>query len=48
MFGRLNKINLLLNKEDYVTVLKVLEQNVDEKLVQAVKSAVKSEYSRGE
>ncbi|XP_012058655.1 PREDICTED: vacuolar protein sorting-associated protein 13C [Atta cephalotes] len=50
MFGRLNKINLLLSKEDYVTVLKVLEQNLgetfeDSKPVQAVPSAVKSEYS---
>ncbi|KAG5312576.1 VP13A protein, partial [Acromyrmex insinuator] len=30
MFGRLNKINLLLSKEDYITVLKVLEQNLGE------------------
>ena len=50
MSGRLNKINLLLSKEDYVTVLKVLEQNLgetfeDSKSVQAVPSVVKSEYS---
>lgn len=52
MSGRLNKINLLLSKEDYAMVLKVLEQNLgetfeDSKPVQAVPSAVKSEYSGG-
>lgn len=51
MSGRLNKINLLLSKEDYATILKVLEQNLsetfeDSKPVQAVPSAVKSEHSR--
>ncbi|CAL1678436.1 unnamed protein product [Lasius platythorax] len=50
MSGRLNKINLLLSKEDYTTILKVLEQNLgetfeDPKPVQAAPSAVKSEYS---
>lgn len=50
MSGRLNKINLLLSKEDYATILKVLEQNLgetfeDPKPVQLVPSAVKSEYS---
>ncbi|XP_011259018.1 vacuolar protein sorting-associated protein 13 isoform X2 [Camponotus floridanus] len=50
MSGRLNKINLLLSKEDYATILKVLEQNLgetfeDSKLVQPVPSTVKSEYS---
>jgi len=50
MSGRLNKINLLLSKEDYATILKVLEQNLgetfeDPKPVQPVLSAVKSEYS---
>ncbi|XP_024872138.1 vacuolar protein sorting-associated protein 13 isoform X1 [Temnothorax curvispinosus] len=48
MFGRLNKINLLLSKEDYATILKVLEQNLgetveDSKPVQALPSAIKSE-----
>lgn len=48
MSGRLNKINLLLSKEDYATILKVLEQNLgetfeDPKSVQAAPSAVKSE-----
>jgi len=50
MSGRLNKINLLLSKEDYATILKVLEQNLgetfeDPKLVQAAPSIVKSEHS---
>ncbi|XP_071565919.1 intermembrane lipid transfer protein Vps13 isoform X2 [Temnothorax nylanderi] len=50
MFGRLNKINLLLSKEDYATILKVLEQNLGEtfeesKPVQALPSTVKSECS---
>jgi len=50
MFGRLNKINILLSKEDYATILKVLEQNLsetfeDSKPVQPVPSAVKSERS---
>ncbi|XP_039312283.1 vacuolar protein sorting-associated protein 13 isoform X2 [Solenopsis invicta] len=50
MSGRLNKINLLLSKEDYATILKVLEQNLgetfeDSKPVQAVPSAMKSEIS---
>lgn len=50
MFGRLNKINLLLSKEDYITVLKVLEQNLgetveDSKSVQAMPPAMKSEYN---
>lgn len=30
MFGRLNKVNLLLSKEDYATILKVLDQNLGE------------------
>ncbi|XP_011874480.1 PREDICTED: vacuolar protein sorting-associated protein 13C isoform X2 [Vollenhovia emeryi] len=30
MSGRLNRINLLLSKEDYATILKVLEQNLGE------------------
>ncbi|XP_076625592.1 vacuolar protein sorting 13C isoform X3 [Colletes latitarsis] len=30
MSGRLNKINVLISKEDYVTALKVLEQNLGE------------------
>ncbi|XP_029176856.1 vacuolar protein sorting-associated protein 13 isoform X2 [Nylanderia fulva] len=50
MSGRLNKINLLLSKEDYTTILKVLEQNLgetfeDPKPVQAAPCAVTSEYS---
>ena len=50
MSGRLNKINLLLSKEDYATILKVLEQNLgetfeDPKPVQAAPSVVKSERS---
>ncbi|XP_072763012.1 intermembrane lipid transfer protein Vps13 isoform X2 [Anoplolepis gracilipes] len=50
MSGRLNKINLLLSKEDYAMILKVLEHNLgetfeDPKPVQAVPSTVKSEYS---
>ncbi|XP_076380466.1 vacuolar protein sorting 13C isoform X3 [Megalopta genalis] len=32
MSGRLNKINLLISKEDYVTALKVLEENLGEKV----------------
>ncbi|XP_077266001.1 vacuolar protein sorting 13C isoform X2 [Temnothorax americanus] len=48
MFGRLNKINLLLSKEDYATILKVLEQNLgetveDSKPVQALPAAIKSD-----
>lgn len=48
MSGRLNKINLLLSKEDYATILKVLEQNLSEtvedgKLIQTVPAAIKSE-----
>lgn len=48
MSGRLNKINLLLSKEDYATILKVLEQNLgetfeDPKSVQVAPSAVKFE-----
>lgn len=50
MFGRLNKINLLLSKEDYATILKVLEQNLgetfeDSKPVQVLPPTVKSECS---
>ncbi|KAL0119958.1 hypothetical protein PUN28_007968 [Cardiocondyla obscurior] len=51
MSGRLNKINLLLSKEDYITILKVLDQNLNEtfedlKPVQQVQSpTVKSECS---
>lgn len=30
MSGRLNKINILISKEDYATAMKVLEQNLDE------------------
>ncbi|XP_026827312.1 vacuolar protein sorting-associated protein 13 isoform X2 [Ooceraea biroi] len=50
MSGRMNKINLLLSKEDYATILKVLEQNLSEtfedpKPVQAVPSTVKPEPS---
>nr|XP_012230348.1 PREDICTED: vacuolar protein sorting-associated protein 13C isoform X2 [Linepithema humile] len=51
MSGRLNKINLLLSKEDYATILKVLEQNLGETFedpksaVQAAPSIVKSERS---
>lgn len=48
MSGRLNKINLLLSKEDYATILKVLEQNLgerfeDSKRVLALPSTAKSE-----
>ncbi|XP_076249315.1 vacuolar protein sorting 13C isoform X2 [Calliopsis andreniformis] len=32
MSGRLNKINVLLSKEDYATALKVLEENLGEKV----------------
>ncbi|XP_076294775.1 vacuolar protein sorting 13C isoform X2 [Lasioglossum baleicum] len=32
MSGRLNKINLRISKEDYVTTLKVLEENLGEKV----------------
>lgn len=47
MSGRLNKINLLLSKEDYATILKVLEQNLSEtfddpKPVKTAPSAVKA------
>lgn len=50
MSGRMNKISLLLSKEDYATILKVLEQNLSEtfedaKPVQAVPSTVRSEPS---
>ncbi|XP_012537324.1 vacuolar protein sorting-associated protein 13 isoform X2 [Monomorium pharaonis] len=50
MSGRLNRINLLLSKEDYATILKVLEQNLgetfeDPKPVQIVQSATKAEIS---
>ncbi|XP_032688033.1 vacuolar protein sorting-associated protein 13 isoform X3 [Odontomachus brunneus] len=50
MFGRLNKINLLLSKEDYATILKVVEQNLSEtfedaKPPQPALPAVKSEQS---
>lgn len=30
MSGRLNKINILISKEDYATALKVLEKNLSE------------------
>lgn len=30
MSGRLNKINILISKEDYATAMKVLEQNLGE------------------
>lgn len=30
MSGRLNKINILISKEDYATALKVLEENLGE------------------
>ncbi|XP_011630655.2 LOW QUALITY PROTEIN: vacuolar protein sorting-associated protein 13 [Pogonomyrmex barbatus] len=48
MSGRLNKINLLLSKEDYATILKVLEQNLsetfeDSKPAQIAPSTVKPE-----
>lgn len=32
MFGRLNKINLLLSQEDYATIMKVLEENLGESI----------------
>ncbi|KZC12683.1 Vacuolar protein sorting-associated protein 13A, partial [Dufourea novaeangliae] len=32
MSGRLNKINLLISKEDYATAMKVLEENLGEKI----------------
>lgn len=53
MSGRLNKINLLLSKEDYATILKVLEQNLsetfeDSKRVQALPSTAKSEAGNEE
>lgn len=37
MSGRLNKINVLISKEDYVTALKVLEENLGE-IVEDTKS----------
>lgn len=47
MSGRLNKINLLLSKEDYATILKVLEQNLGETIEDAKPAqgapAIKSE-----
>ncbi|XP_025156985.1 vacuolar protein sorting-associated protein 13 isoform X1 [Harpegnathos saltator] len=50
MSGRLNRINLLLSKEDYATILKVVEQNLSEtfenaKPAQSALPAVKSEHS---
>lgn len=50
MSGRLNKINLLLSKEDYATILKVLEQNLSEsfedaKPGQTAPSVMKPGYS---
>nr|XP_034187905.1 vacuolar protein sorting-associated protein 13 isoform X3 [Osmia lignaria] len=46
MSGRLNKINILISKEDYATALKVLEQNLgetveDTKLPQTIQQAEK-------
>lgn len=50
MSGRLNRINLLLSKEDYATILKVVEQNLgesyeDARSAQPALPAVKPELS---
>ncbi|XP_014471667.1 PREDICTED: vacuolar protein sorting-associated protein 13C isoform X2 [Dinoponera quadriceps] len=39
MSGRLNRINLLLSKEDYATILKVVEQNLSETFEEDAKVA---------
>ncbi|XP_076225482.1 vacuolar protein sorting 13C isoform X3 [Nomia melanderi] len=45
MSGRLNKINLLISKEDYATTLKVLQENLEEQVeeVKSVQGALQSE-----
>ncbi|KAI4483365.1 hypothetical protein M0802_013464 [Mischocyttarus mexicanus] len=46
MYGRLNKINLLLSQEDYATLMKVLEENLGETIEEPKSTQIPEHFDK--
>ncbi|KAI4489144.1 hypothetical protein M0804_004642 [Polistes exclamans] len=46
MYGRLNKINMLLSQEDYATVMKVLEENLGESVEEPKSTQIPEHFDK--